>query len=310
MKKTMVNETHIEGLLYEHSLKLKVSSEKSKNPNTTFITGAINIATDNAMLNIVPVHYTYVTEKTSKGELNRTYGILMDIISNKHKSVVTDGAENAVKLKIDSAIGLNEWYDRDDQIVSVKRNEGGFVHVVTQLNENENERNTFKVDIVITSAIRNFADEERNLPEKVTIRGAIFDFRKSLLPVEFTVLNPRAMDYFEGLSPSPKTPVFTKIWGRQVSQAVTRTYTEESAFGEASVRTVQSTRKDFVVTGAAKDAYEWDSQDTILASELVKAQSERNIALAEMKKRSEDYRAERDGGKNNFSSPAIAGYKF
>ena len=34
MKATMKNTTHIEGLLYQHSLTLKTSGENSKNPGT------------------------------------------------------------------------------------------------------------------------------------------------------------------------------------------------------------------------------------------------------------------------------------
>ena len=61
MKKTMINQTHIEGVLYEHALEAKVSGDTSKNPGTPFITGTISIATDDAMTNIVPVHFTYTT---------------------------------------------------------------------------------------------------------------------------------------------------------------------------------------------------------------------------------------------------------
>ena len=44
MKKNMNNRSHIEGLLYQHSLELKVSGENSKNPGTEFISGTIEIA--------------------------------------------------------------------------------------------------------------------------------------------------------------------------------------------------------------------------------------------------------------------------
>ena len=35
--KKMVNNTHIEGALYQHDLTLKVTGENSKNPGTEFI---------------------------------------------------------------------------------------------------------------------------------------------------------------------------------------------------------------------------------------------------------------------------------
>ena len=102
MKKKIYNNCHIEGLLYQHSLEAKVSGPNSKNPNTTYITGTVEIATDDACLNIVPVHYTYVTGTTSTGKANPTYNVLADIVAGIHKTVMKDGAENATKIKIDS----------------------------------------------------------------------------------------------------------------------------------------------------------------------------------------------------------------
>ena len=83
MKDKMINATHVEGLLYEHKLEKKVTGENSKNPGTTYITGTIDIATDDNCVNIVPIHYTYVTEKTAKGNTNATYGVLNNIHIHK-----------------------------------------------------------------------------------------------------------------------------------------------------------------------------------------------------------------------------------
>ena len=310
MAKKFINSTHIEGALYQHDLALKVSGENSKNPGTEFISGIIEIATDNAGVNIVPVHFTYVTAMTSKGKPNDTFNTLKNIIDGVYKTVMTDGADNATKLRIDSAIGLNEFYDRNDQFVSVKRNEGGFVHITPTLDENENVRNTFDCDIVITQVIHVEADEEKNTPEKATIKGAIFNFRGELLPVEFSVLHPGAIAYFEDLGATSKNPVFTRIKGRQISESIVRRVEEESAFGDPSIREYKSTRKDFVVTWAAKEEYEWDTEGTILASELKEAMANREITLAEIKKRNEEYKASRGSAIPAAAAPASGGFDF
>ena len=52
MKKNMTNETHVEGLLYQHALEKKTSGENSKNPGTEYIAGTIDIATDDNKLTI------------------------------------------------------------------------------------------------------------------------------------------------------------------------------------------------------------------------------------------------------------------
>lgn len=315
MSKKLINQSHVEGYVYEHQLEKKVSGENSKNPGTEFITGTLKVATDDAMLNVVDVHFTYVTETTAKGKANATYGVLLNIIEGKIGSVMEHGKENAGKVRIDSAIGLNEWYDSrtsGEPLVSRKRNEGGFVHVTQELGE-EKTRATFNTDIVITGVTRVEEDPERDQPEKGVIKGCIFDFRGALLPIEFVALNPRAIDYFEGLEASPKTPVFTRVQGVQVSKTVVKQVTEESAFGDAAVKETRNTQRDFVVNWAQPEVYEWDSEDTLLASELSEKVSAREVYLAELKKRQDDYQASRGNAISNTSStsaPAKGEYKF
>ena len=300
-----VNQTYVEGWLYESKLEARVTGENSKNPGTPFIMGTIDIATDNAITNIVSVHYTYVTATTAKGAANNTYTILNDIINGKYKSVMAHGKENATKFRIDSTIGLNEFYSSRngaEELISAKRNEGGFIHTVDVLNEDENARSKFTADMVITSVSRVEADEEKKMPEKATVRGCIFDFRNAILPVEFIATDPRAMDYFESLDASAKNPVYTKLWGRQISQTVVREIREESAFGDDSVREVRNTRKEWLITGAARETYEFDTSETITRAELTKAMSDRETYLATIKARQDEYRASQTNtaSANNF----------
>lgn len=310
MKKTMENVTHIEGILYEHNLESKVSGPNSKTPGTPFISGTISIATDDALTNIVQVHFTYVTPTTSKGSANATYTLLQNIIDGLVGTYMKDGADKAAKLRVDSAIGLNEFYsDRNgkSELVSTKRNEGGFVHLTNTLAEDEKVRNTFKCDMVITGVTHIDGDEEKKLPEKVIVKGAIFDFRKALLPVEFSATNPGAMAYYEGLGASNSEPVFTKVWGRQISETIVREIREESAFGEDNIREVQTTRKDFVITGGAKDPYPWDEEEFLTAQELTDAMTQRQTYLATIKQRQDEYKAAKNA---SIAAPAPGGFNF
>lgn len=310
-KKTFINTTHIEGVLYEHNLEAKVSGETSKNPGTPFIAGTISIATDDAMTNIVPIHFSYVTATFGSGKPNDTYTTLSNIVNGTFGTYMKDGADKAVKLRVDSALGLNEFYtDRNgkEELVSAKRNEGGFVHKVDALDEDEKVRNTFKADMVITCVTHMEGDDEKGLPEKCVVKGAIFDFRKSLMPVEFSATNPNAMRYFEGLEASQKNPVFTCVWGRQVSETVVKQIRTESAFGEDEVREVKNTRRDFVITGASKEPYLWDDESSITAVELNEAIQKREVDLAAMKKRQDEYRASKAAPK--AAAPAAGGFNF
>jgi hypothetical protein len=310
--KKMTNTTHIEGLLYEHKLELRESGPNSKNPGTKFIMGTVDIATDDACTNIVSVHFTYVTATTAKGATNATFTTLSNIVDGKYGSVMANGKDNAVKLRIDSALGLNEFYTErngQEELVSAKRNEGGFVHVADSLAEDETIRNTFKCDMLITGVKEVEADEEKKLPAKAIVRGAIFDFRGSLMPVEFSAVNPNAIKYFVGLGASNASPTFTCVWGRQVSETIVREIRTESAFGEDEVREVKNTRKDFVITGASKEPYAWDDESTLTANEVAEAVAARETYLATIKARQDEYKASKNAA-TAAAAPSKTGFNF
>ena len=318
MKKNFINTTHLEGVLYEHDLSLKTTGPKSKAPGTNYIAGSLDIATDAAMTNIVTVYFSYVTATYKSGKANETFNVLNEIIKGTYGSYMEHGIEKAVKLRIDAAFGLNEFYTDEngqEKLVSSKRNIGSFVHKVDTVDADEKNRNTFKVDMIITGVTHVDGDDETAQPEKCVVKGAIFDFRGSLLPFDFTAFNPNAMRYFESLDASQRNPVCTCIWGRQETNTVVREIRTESAFGDDSVREVKSERRNMVITGAAKEPYIWDDPAFITATELTEALQKREIELAAMKKRQEEYRASKnDASVNTFTAsiaaPAAKAFNF
>lgn len=288
MKQNFINEVRAEGYLYEHKLEKKVSKA-----NVEYIGGTISLATDEECTNIVMFHFVYVTPTYSKsGATNPNYKILENIIaSGTTQTVMGAGKEKALKIRLNSTIGLNEFYDRNDELVSQMRNDGGFINVISSLNEKEDKRNLFKTDILITNIFRKEANEEKNIEEHAVVKGAIFNsFTKALLPVSFVVYNPEAITYFENLEPSTSKPVFTKVWGNIVSREIISIKETESAFGGKLVEESKSTKKEYMITGAQGDIYDWDSEETLLASELKEFMSARELHLAEIKKKAEEYK--------------------
>ena len=312
MKQNLVNEVHGEGYLYEYDLKVRHSDKN----NTDFISGKISLATDEDCQNIVEYHFVYVTPVYSKsGKQNPNFGLLKNIIdSGKNKTVMGAGKENALKLRVDGTVGLNDfWSARDEQIVSVIRNEASFINQATNLNQDLRKRNTFKTDFVITGTFRKEADEEKSIPEHLVVKGATFNsFSKALLPVSYVVYNPSAIDYFESLEIDASHPAFTKVWGSICSQEFVTKIETKSAFGEDLVEERTTTRKEYVITGAQSDCYEWDSEDTLLASELKQAMSNRELHLAEVKKNFDDYQASKGAASNVNSTMNVAagGFNF
>jgi hypothetical protein len=67
----------------------------------------------------------------------------------------------------------------------------------------------------------------------------------------------------------------------------------ESAFGEPLVTETPRTNRDFVITGAAGDVYLWDDDSTITAQEWKTALADREVALAAIKQRQDEYNASR-----------------
>ncbi len=288
------NTEHIEGRIYEHNLVVKtVQNQKSDNFGKEFISGTIDVATDEEGLNVLQVHFTYVTPTTKAGGVNNTYNALKKII-NEGQSWITSGKDAATKVKIDTALALNDFYAQDDTLVSVKRNEGGFVTLVNDLSQDLNERNKFTTDMVITNVTMIEADEEKHIDEAyMSVRGAVFNFRNDILPVEFVVRNPAGMKYFDNLDASPSNPVYTKVWGRIMCTTTEIQSMEESAFGESVVHTTSRKAKEWVITGAAKNPYEFGEDNVLTADELTKAMQNREVRLAEIKKNSDEYKAAR-----------------
>lgn len=310
------NTERIEGRIYQHDLTIKqVQNQASENFGKDFISGNLEVATDEEGLNVIKVHFTYVTETNKSGSKNATYATLKKII-DENKTWTSVGKDGATKVRIDTAIALNDFYNAEDQLVSVKTNEGGFVTIVNDLGE-LNERNTFSVDMVITGVTRvdtNGQGEALTEPY-VTVRGAIFNFRNDLLPVDFKVKNAQGMEYFEGLGVTNAEPIYTRVWGKIISETVINEQKVESAFGEPAVRTYRNSNKEWIITGTAKVPYDFGDENILTADELTKAAQNREVYLAETKKRAEEYRANKAAGTTTPSTTTtttakVGGFTF
>jgi hypothetical protein len=299
------NTERVEGYIYQHDLTVKqVQNQSSDNFGKDFIAGNIEVATDDECLNVIKVHFTYVTPTNKSGAENRTYSVLKKII-DENKTITAVGKENATKVRIDTALALNDFYNQNDELVSAKTNEGGFVTIINELGEPK-ERNRFTVDMVITGVTHVDADAEKKIDEHALVRGAIFNFRNDLLPVEFKVKNAEGIKYFEGLGATNAEPIYTKVWGDIVSETTTTTQEVESAFGEAAVRTYRNTSKEWVITGTAKVPYDFGDESILTADELQKASADRQVYLADIKKRADEYKASRAAGTTTTTTSETA----
>ena len=112
------NTERIEGRIYQHDLTIKqVQNKDSKNFGKDFIAGNLEVATDEDGLNVIKVHFTYVTETTNSGAKNATFSTLKKIIE-ENNTWTTKGKDGATKVRIDTALALNDFYNNNDELVS------------------------------------------------------------------------------------------------------------------------------------------------------------------------------------------------
>lgn len=306
------NTEKIEGYVYSigssfNELQERVSGENSKNPGSKYIAGDLDIAVDEAGLNVVTVHYRYVAPTTSKGSANSTYSALKQIIENPEKRWINGGKENAFKVLCTGvAIAVNDFIAGDGSKVAALRNENGFCSIVTELGP-EAERNTFSTDMLITKVTHIEANPDKNIKEDyASVSGAIFGYGASiptLIPATFSIRNPMGMKYFEDLDASQSNPVFTKVWGKINCMTIRVERTEESAFGEAAVQTYERKSREYLITGTAKVPYDFGDEEILTVEDIKKMSQDRQVLLAEVEKRFND---KQNANKNNFAAPAAS----
>lgn len=288
--KKMTNKVIIQGRLFQHDLKVKqVQNTESANYGKDYIAGSMSIATDDAGLNVVTVNYTYVTPTTAKGDVNKTYVALKTIIES-NKAWVDVGPEQALKVKADTNFGVNDFVSsRDNSMVSATIHDGGFVTIITNLNEDEKSRTKFEADFLIHQLTRVEPDEEKGIKEEYAdVKGHVFNFRGNLVPVTCRIRNVAGIDWFEGLNVTKSSPCLLKVWGRVVSRTIKEERKETSAWGEESVTYFEKTNKEWLITGNSEEPYAFGDEAILTEDELRTALQAREVSLAETRKRHED----------------------
>lgn len=287
MKKQENNE-FIQGRLYSFKIEEKqVKNKDSKNFGKTFLQAELDVAMDEDGYNIVKVRYPYVVEETTNGGINRTYKELQSIMS-KGKTWVQNGKDEATLIELSTNLAINDYYDRTDTLVSLMTNQGGFIRVVNQLRPATTKPHDFVFDIIMTG-IKRVEPQDETEQEFLRINGYIFDFRNQILPVTLTVREPAGMEYFESQDISTKNVFYTKVWGNIDWGTAYISKEEQSAFGESIVKQVPIRKREWVITGASPEPYEFDSEATITNKELTEALQTRELHLAEVKKSRDEY---------------------
>ena len=296
MQKKFNNMVHLEGILYDANLEQKVTGPTSKNPGTPYIRGSISVAVDPPeCVNVIEVHFRYVTEITASGKNNPTFNTLNNIVNGNTPVMMKTSYEEAARIIVNnSALTLNDFYStRNNQAVAAMRTEGGFLSVVSdsKLNQNPAQRNMFNADMLINAIEYVEENPDTQTSAFVRVKGAIFpNFGEvRLLPWTMVATAQDAQDYFLGLSEtvSVNDPIILNVRGEQNCTTTVRKITDDSAFG-TYVREVPINRRDYVITSVAAVPLDFGSEEVMTKEDLKQLIANRNLYLAEIKQNAEE----------------------
>ena len=294
-----INTEKIEGYVYStgkdfNQLGERVTGENSKNPGTKYIAGDLDIVVDETGINVVTVHYSYVTEFYSSGKPNSTYKVLKEIIDNPERTWIKGGKENAFKVQCTGvSLGVNDFIGSDGSKVAALRNENGFCSIINEFDE-QSQRNFFKMDMLVTKVTRVEADPEKNIEKDyATISGCVFGYGPKIIPATFIMKNEAGIKYFENLDVSNANPTFTNVWGEINCSTEKIVKKEESAFGEAAVQVYDKKVKEYVITGGKPVPYDFGDEDVLTKEDVMQMSQERQVMLAEVEKRYNESKAKK-----------------
>lgn len=279
--KNTINKEILEGRLYDFDLSKKtVKNQASNYYGQEFWSGTIQIATDEAGLNVIPVHYTFILPTFGNGKTDSRFSAF-EKITSEEKTWLKVGKENAEMIRLTPSGDLNDFYIvNDDRAVSAQRNEGGFITFIKELAPEGTSRNKFTYDMIINKVTVVEPKEDTDDVLHARIHGVIFNFRGAILPWDLIAYNPKAIEYFEGLGVSSAEPIYTQVWGSIKNTTIKVEKEVENAWGEPMIEYSERTRREWVIEGSKPQLYDLTDEDKV---ELQKKVADRNVHLEEVK---------------------------
>ena len=281
--KNKMNKKILEGRLYDFDLTKKTQKNQASNYyGQEFWSGTIHIATDEAGLNVIPVHYTFVLPTFGNGKVDSRFSAF-EKITTENKAWIREGVgkENAEKIRLTPSGDLNDFYMvNDERAVSAQRNEGGFITFIKELAPEGTPRNKFTYDMIINKVTVVEPKEGTDDVLHARIHGVIFNFREAILPWDLIAYNPKAIEYFEGLGVSSANPIYTQVWGSIKNTTIKVEKEVENAWGEPMIEYSERTRREWVIEGSKPQLYDFTEEDM---ADLQKKIADRNVHLEEVK---------------------------
>ena len=236
--KSFKNAVNVRGYVYDYK-RLNVREDRN---GKMYVSGELQIATDEDGFNIVPVEFfayaVYTDKKTGQEKPTATFELLNGILAGDKKTYMQVGNE-ATRVRIDGSADVNDWVNRDGELVASNRIRGSFIHELGA-GEPLDGGAKFEMDALITSAVTREVDEGEPY---MVVKGYTFNYRNDFLPVTMYVRNPNGINYIEDQDVSQKNPLLTPLSGEIVTNTTVKRKQVESAWGDT--KEVVSTGKPF-----------------------------------------------------------------
>lgn len=279
--KTFINKASVRGYLFDSSLRDGISKGSGK----PYISGSIDVATDEEALNVVRVS-VFAFDKYNNGNDNPTYQFLTEIMNAAGSDTFQQCGTNCTKVRVDGEIECNDYVNRNGDFVESKRIRARFVHPVRAgeaLFIDPKRPATFEADMLI----KNYVEREGSDGEQyIDLNGYVFNYRGDFLPVTFSVYTKAGIAYFEDNGVSPNQPMLTKVCG-VIRTSVVKTQhesAEEMAFGEPVVTQSERSFRVWEVTSAGL-AQDFGSDDVMTVEDVKAGLAAREQHIADVKAR-------------------------
>lgn len=271
------NFVEVIGLLSENELK-KGSYEKNGS-TVEYIGGSIKVKVIQKIDNIdkeleVPVH-VFTNKLKKNGEANPSYTSWNDVF-NMTSIAAAGGEEKADAVRVTGQVTMNEYYSKDDKLVSFPQIRGSFIK---KARKDEMEMvASFKCEGMIRQKMQE-VDKEGNETGRLRLNIVIPQFGGIVDVVPFYVSSPKAIDFIEDNWNIRDTVPFK---GKLNFSSTTETRIIESAFGDPEEKKYTFSLSELIINGGDfpfEEGYSMDDvqsglakRDEKLAADKAKAQ--------------------------------------
>ena len=275
------NNVKIEGILSEIDLETSTYQNKTTGKTMESIGGQIKVRVEqvingeNVILEI-PVHL-FANKFTTKGTPNPAYASI-EKVKNEFVSIAATDIERADRVRITGAnIRMNEYYNKNEQLVSFPRITASFINKISAL-EMKPEA-TFSTTFCIGSMGYETDSDGVENPNRYKVRAILPQYGGNVDVVDFFAVSPNTIDGVTSMWNQGDT---VNAVGKLNFTSTTEERKVEVAFGEPRVEKRTISVSEFIITGGTPPM---EGDYAIDADEVATALQARQARLAESKEK-------------------------